>query len=98
MTSTELSTLRAKAKLTLRLNTNAFDDEIDDLIKACEKEMLDRKAMNSAQLSDPRVIRAIMTYCRAYFGETENQDRLIESYRDQCAELMNTSIYTEWGD
>lgn len=96
MTQQELSTLRVKAKLTLRLTTTAFDDEIDDLINACVKEMTDRKAMQPNQILDVRVIRAIMTFVRAYFGEPENPERLIASYREQCSELMQTSTYTEW--
>lgn len=98
MTPTELNTLKTKAKLALRISaaTNVFDDEIEDLIKAAEKEMLDRKAMHSGQMDDPRVVRAIITFVRAHFGEPENPERLVESYKEQCAEMMNTSGYTEW--
>lgn len=96
MTTEELATLKAKAKLTLRISTSAFDTEIEDLIKAAEKELLDRNAMQENQVLDARVIRAIMTFCRANFGEPETPERLIASYKEQCGELMNTNGYTEW--
>lgn len=96
MTTEELSALKTKAKLTLRLHTESFDTEIEDLIKACVKEAIDRKAIREDQMGDPRVIRMIMTYVRAYFGEPENPERLIASYKEQCSELMQTTNYTEW--
>ena len=100
MNSTVLSALLIDAKLKLRLHTNAFDNEITDLIEACAADLLHRNAIQQSQLAalpiDPLIKRAIMTYVRAYFGTPEDPERLKADYDEQKATLMMTTGYTTW--
>lgn len=100
MTSTVLDALLEDAKLRLRLHTNKFDSEITDLIQAAAADLIHRNAIQEAQLEaetiDPLIKRAIMTYCRAYFGTPDDPERLKADYDEQKATLMMTTGYTNW--
>lgn len=47
---------------------------------------------------DPLVERAVITYCKANFGEADQYDRLKASYDEQKSQLMSATGYTDWGD
>ncbi len=100
MNATVKTSLIADAKLRLRLHTDAFDYEIEDLIDAAAADLIKRNAIQEAQLDsvpvDPLIKRAIMTYVRAYFGTPEDPERLKADYDEQKATLMMTSGYTDW--
>lgn len=100
MNATLKTSLLQDAKLRLRLHTNAFDNEIGDLIEAAADDLLERNAIQQTQISGttiaPLIKRAIMTYCRAFFGDPDNQERLKADYDEQKATLMMTSGYTNW--
>ena len=100
MNATLKTSLLQDAKLRLRLHTNAFDDEVGDLIEAAVDDLLERNAIQQTQISGttiaPLIKRAIMTYCRAFFGDPDNQERLKADYDEQKATLMMTSGYTNW--
>ena len=58
-----------KIKLALRINNNAYDGEITDLINACKKELeLAGIASSNIKDTDEMIIQAITCYCKAYFG------------------------------
>lgn len=102
MNATLLAMLLAKAKLTLRITTDAFDTEISDIIEAGYLDLTTRgviiaEDVNTGTIS-PLVIRALMTYVRYHFGEPENPEKLKESYDEQKGQLMITSGYTNWGE
>lgn len=96
MTDTTLASLLTKAKLTLRITTTAFDDEIEDIIQAGYQDLETRGVLVEENIDSPLVIRALMTYVRAMFGEPENPERLKASYDEQKAQLMTTSEFTDW--
>lgn len=100
MNATLKTSLIYDAKLRLRLHTDAFDDEIGDLIDSAALDLIKRNAIQESQLSgttiDPLIKRAIMTYVRAYFGEPEDPERLKADYDEQKATLMTTTGYTDW--
>lgn len=102
MNQTVLTSLLTDAKLRLRLHTDAFDEEVKDLIQAAAADLLSRNAIQANQLEalpvDPLIKRAIMTYVRAFFGEPEDAERLKADYDEQKATLMTTSGYTDWRD
>ena len=56
-----------KVKLALRIKTDAFDSEIQDLIDAALDD-LGLAGVVSADDTDPLIIRAVITYCKANFG------------------------------
>lgn len=84
-----------KVKLALRITTDAFDSEINDLIEAAAMDLGIAGVTNTDQ-TDPLVIRAITTYCRVHFGQPDDYDRLKASYDEQKAQLMTATGYTEW--
>ena len=95
MNETLLTSLIKDAKLRLRLHTDAFNDEINDLIEAAADDLLKRNAVQPSQLEgtsvDPLIKRAILTYVRAFFGDPENAERYKADYDEQKSTLMMTT-------
>ena len=102
MNETVLASLLSDAKLRLRLHTDAFNDEIKDLIEGAASDLINLQAIQLEQVSDlpvdPLIKRAILTYVRAYFGQPENPEQLKADYDEQKATLMITTGYTTWTD
>lgn len=86
-----------KIKLALRITTAAFDTEIEDLISAA---LADLGLAGIAKLdeTDPLILRAVTTYCRANFGSPDDYDRLKAAYDEQKAQLQVATGYTDWGE
>lgn len=92
-------TISEKVKLNLRIaddNTD-FDSEIADLINAAEAD-LGIAGVTNIEDTNPLIIRAITTYCKANFGETDEYDRYKKSYDEQKSQLCMATGYTNWGD
>lgn len=83
-----------KVKLALRIVTNAFDSELNDLIDAAKLDL--GIAGVETYPADALVTRAIITYCRMHFGAPDEYDRLKASYDEQKAQLMTATGYTTW--
>ena len=90
-------TMLEKVKLSLRVTTDDFDTELNDLIDACKSD-LGLAGVNEDDTTDPLIIRAIITYCKANFGEPDDYDRLKFSYDEQKAQLSMATGYTDWLD
>lgn len=88
-----------KARIALRIKTNAFDDEILDLIKASVSTLETRGVTVEVEdnMVEPMVLRAILTYVRMHFGQPDDYDRLKEAWETQLGQLMTTSGFTTWG-
>lgn len=84
-----------KVKLALRITTNAFDDELSDLISAARLDLGIAGVVVPEEI-DALVGRAIITYCRVHFGAPEEYDRLKAAYDEQKAQLMTATGYTTW--
>lgn len=84
-----------KVKMALRITTNAFDDELNDLIKAAVLD-LDIAGVDSDHGVDEIITRAIITYCKCNFGQPDDYDRLKASYDEQKAQLSMATGYTTW--
>lgn len=80
-------------KLLRQSNTNAFDEEIRNLIDACLIDM-DISAVDKLDEIDPMVKRAVGIYVKANFG-FENPDRegLIECYNSLKTHLAISNKY-----
>ena len=86
-----------KVKLALRIKTNAFDGEINDLISAALADLAAAGITNQDE-EDPLIIRAVVTFCRANFGSPADYDKMKTSYDEQKAMMQMATGYTEWGD
>ena len=86
-----------KVKLALRIVTNKYDSELNDLIDAAKLD-LGIAGVTVPDTLDALVSKAIITYCKMSFGLPEDWDRLKRSYDEQKAQLSNASGYTNWGD
>lgn len=84
-----------KVKTALRIVTDAFDDELTDLIAAAELDLGIAGVVVPDEM-DALVRRAIITYCRVHFGAPDEYDRLKRSYDEQKAQLMVATGYTVW--
>lgn len=89
-----------KVKLSLRITTNDFDNELVDLINACLLD-LGIAGVTENDTTDALIIRAICTYCKIHFGDAngvEMLDRLQASYNEQKAQMGMATGYTDWGN
>ena len=84
-----------RVKLALRITTYAFDQEIADLIDAALKD-LGIAGVTNDDITDPLIIRAVITYCKCNFGQPDDYDRLKASYDEQKAQMSMATGYTTW--
>ena len=84
-----------KVKMALRISTDAFDEELTDLIAAARQD-LGIAGVTIPDTITEIVTRAIITYCKMSFGLPEDYDRLKRSYDEQKAQLSNATGYTDW--
>ena len=86
-----------KVKMALRITTNAYDEELTDLIEAAKLDLGIAGVLLPSTI-DEICDRAIITYCKMHFGLPEDADRLKRSYDEQKAQLVTATGYTDWGD
>lgn len=84
-----------KVKLALRLSTDAFDSELEDLIVAAKAD-LGIAGVDTVIETDPLIARAVITFCKFNFGSPDDVEwqRLKKSYDEQKAQLGMNSNYT----
>ena len=85
----------ASVRLALRVTTNAFDSELNDLIEAAQAD-LGIAGVTNTDTADALIRRAVTTYCRMHFGQPDDYDRLKKSYDEQKAQLSMATGYTRW--
>lgn len=90
------TTLKQSAKLALRITTDAFDDQVSDLLEAALLD-LGVAGVVVPDTIDAIVKQAAITYVRLHFGQPDDYDRLKASYDEQKAQLSMCSGYTDWG-
>ena len=90
-----LATEITKAKMALRVTTNAFDTQIGDLLDASAVD-LHIAGVEIPEQYGPIVETAKITYVALHFGEPDNYDKLKASYDEQKAQLSNATGYTDW--
>jgi nicotinamide riboside kinase len=82
-------------KIALRISAanNSFNTEINDLISAAQRD-LQVSGIKVTDTSDALIKRAIVTYCKAYFGyDNPDVDRLIKAYQMLKLHLMLSTEY-----
>jgi len=86
-----------KVKLTLKITTDDFDDELNDMIDASLLD-LGIAGVVADDTTDALIIRAVCTYCRANWGSPSDYDKLKASYDEQKAQMSMSGNYTTFGD
>ena len=88
-----------KVKLALRISSEVFDSELNDLIDAAKLDLgiagVIVPTTTDSDL-DKIVSQAIITYCKMNFGAAVEYDRLKRSYDEQKAQLSMATGYTTW--
>lgn len=71
-----------KVKKALRINNDAYNDEITSLIDACKKELeLAGIASSNIVETDAIIVQTIISYCKGNFGyDNPDAERYIKSY------------------
>lgn len=89
-----------KIKKALRIKTDAYNDELTNLMKAGLIDLGFGGASRDVLLEDADevVTQAVITYCKMNFGLPEDYDRLKRSYDEQKAQLGTATGYTNWGE
>ena len=80
-------------KLALRISTNAYDDEIQDLIDAAYADLGIAGIDADTLATDALVVQAVKTYVRMSFGSPSDYDRLKRSYDEQKAQMQTATGY-----
>lgn len=83
-----------KVKTALRITTDAYDEELNDLIASAELDL--GVAGVEYDTMDELVLKAVITYCKMSFGIPEDYDRLKRSYDEQKAQMVTATNYTDW--
>lgn len=86
-----------KAKLAARIKTDAFNEQIADLLDAALLD-LGVAGVEAPETSNVLVSQAAITYFLMHFGQPDNYDRLKASYDEQKAQLATCTGYTDWGE
>lgn len=86
-----------KVKTALRIKTDAYNDELTDLIEAAKLD-LGVAGVDVPEELDALLSKAVITYCKMSFGIPEDYDRLKRSYDEQKAQMSNATGYTDWGE
>ena len=84
-------------KLAMRIKTDAFDDELSELIQAAYIDLgiADVVTATAAQ-HDPIISLAVKLFCRMHFGQVDDFDRLKRAYDELKAQLSMSSAYTDY--
>ena len=93
-----MNLLENKAKMSLRITTSDFDDEISDLVASALLDLQLAGIKTEGQEENPLIIRAVLTYCKLHFGnlDKDEADRLAKSYELQRSQLYMSSGFTTW--
>ena len=103
-----------EAKKALRVTAGLYDSEIAHLLMSGANDLTiagvvlpgtvaftigtNDTVTDTSTLTDPLVMRAVITYAAARFGNPPNYQQLKDSYDEQKIQLMHTAAYTDYGD
>lgn len=92
-----------KVKAACRVASNAYDEELTDLIESGLADMGITDIKSAVLIDtdpDPLIRKAVITYCRMNFGYQDElaYERLKASYDEQKSQLLMSGRYTDWGD
>lgn len=86
-----------KVRSALRIKSNVYDDEIQDVIDACKRDLQTVGVMvqegDGITDNDPLIKRAIILYAKAHFGYQDDAQRYLETYQNLKCVLALSGIY-----
>lgn len=93
-----------KVKVACRVTSDAYNDELTDLISAALADIgipdINADLLTDTESLMPLVQRAVITYCKMNFGYAtlaeDQYGRLKASYDEQKAQMLMNSNYTTW--
>lgn len=80
-----------EVKLSLRVTTDAFDEEITSLVEAAKNDLYN--AGINPDATNPLIKQAIKTYCRINFGNYEKAEELRKAYNSLIIKLQVADGY-----
>ena len=88
----------AATKMALRITTNAFDDELKDLINAglADLGIAGVTEQSTENMLVRRAVITYITYVKMHFGEPDEYERIKASYDEQKAQMSMATGYTQW--
>lgn len=82
-----------KAKLALRITSNALDDEIEDMVEEARDDMR-RLGISEAAFDTPLARRAVIAYCKSqYAPDLAAAENLREVFRVTLDEMRRSAAY-----
>ena len=103
-----------EAKKALRVTASLYDSEIAHLLMSGANDLkiagvvlpgtvaftigTDDAVTDTSTLTDPLVMRAVITYAAARFGNPPNYQQLKDAYDEQKVQLMHADSYTDYGE
>ena len=83
-----------KIKQSLRIDGNDHDDELNDLISAAKREIVEAGADKTKVIdTDELIIRACTLYCKANFGYDDEKERFTQIFERLLIKLALLGSY-----
>lgn len=87
-----------EVKLSLRITTDAFNEEINNLIEAAKKDLYNAGVnIPPNEPTDALIKVAIKTYCKINFGENDKAPELQKAYNSLVTKLQVAEGYKRGG-
>lgn len=89
-------TLLEKVTYAMRIDEDEHSDELEDLIAAAKREIIEAGASQNKVVDDDDLIRrAIIIYCKAHFGYDDNKERFAESFEKMLIKISMLMSYKD---
>ncbi len=72
--------LKESVKKALRITTSDFDDELESLIRSAKADLM-LSGVKVLTDNNPLVMQAIKLYCKAHFGDNDNNNKFLNAYQ-----------------
>lgn len=85
-----------KLSMGIAISVNMYDYDLNGLIEACKADLhICGIAQNKILESDPLINRAIIFYCKAYFRNSDSQERYRKAYEALKTALSMSGDYRD---
>lgn len=89
-------TLLGKVLNAMRIDEDEHAEEIQDLINAAKREIIEAGASPTRVLDDDElIIRSCIAYCKANFGYDDDKERFTDAFEKMLVKLSLLGSYKE---